>query len=532
MELIMAIIFFIMFLVILGIFIYFIYDYMTYKDVVDKTVILMRDIINNSNMVIKGAVETTKSEIRRLDRNISAEKLRNENDYEKINTIESNLNRFDTNLKRYFQFTSNNHTINDKLYQFTFDPNVDYRINLMRRVNAAAGITIGKDQDLQICNANSNCVKLSVDGNAFNIASANAMPSDTTSRIDFMQVKGNDQSRTIFTKFDMQDNSIYFGGVNNSISPMYVSGATNDVFVKENKFNIRPYNSEAYRMGTIREGSSNLANWIDELNKQNIVENSLISQTLQQINTGLYSAYSNIEAIASYAFNVISTTIDGSTVYNNVMHFNIMAMQDIYFVSPSTIIEFKIHKDVFGMQGDTPSKSTEVVNGAFTAGKNVSIIPRNKFNNDVDITANLSFNGVYFIISLSPTNANIGKTDGIIKSGENCILYLTGKIIQPSGPSRESYPFNITNTNPASGVVAATVTNNKYPSTYIPSSVKTSVGAYTDRVTNFKYYHNPIAPDTAYQSRLAALKSPFEAKPLPVPVPSSSGQQQAGAPLS
>ena len=240
MDNIVQIFIFIILLVIIGIISYVIFDYMNYKNGVDKSFDTTLNQINESFEKVSGNVGNVQTEISKNAQIID----KNDKDIKKIQTTvnnnadilttkiedieEQNIN-FDTALKKYFTFYDNNNNLqNDKLFDHVFSsisPNLDLRAH----VNATSGMIVRTPEEttdiknFKICNSLKNCISLNVNSEGFSIT-----PEDVSN----MTIKS--KSNKTLANFDMKNDSIYIGGSNNK-APFYVEN--NDVFLKNKNVN-------------------------------------------------------------------------------------------------------------------------------------------------------------------------------------------------------------------------------------------------------------------------------------------------------
>lgn len=490
MDIIMAIIFFIMFLIILGILIYFIYDYVTYKEVVDQTVIKIKDTINTSNQIVKGYLDSNKKRIEQVDsslsRTINEEVLRNDVDTQNITTLQNNMNNFDSNLKRFLQFTKNDVPIRDKLFEHQFDAdanNTNYKINLLKRVNAATGITIR--DDMQICkpgSTNADCMKFQVDNDSFSIA-----PDGQGNTIQYMQIgssisSANSKPLASFG-FKANERGVYFGGSNANDAKVYYKQAGSGSFnvADDNMFFWKDANNR-YTVPDLKEGVSNIVNLIDKLNIQNSEEHHKMSVALDTINRGMYNMYSNIEVIASYSLTFAAG--------NNNLMFNIITLQDIYPV-PGTPATTSI---VFSLPLQSIGAKTTTIN---IAAQNIQLLS-SQFVQSNDITVSKDTNYMYISI----------KVNNVIEK-HSTISFM---IVQTS---ENMLGIGGADQRQLSGVVYGRVNNNNYPSTYIPNQINANFRAFGQELVDNPYFYpkNTIIQNTkpTYQPMISGLKSPFNA---------------------
>ena len=483
----MAIIFFIMFLIILGILIYFIYDYITYKEVVDDTVVKIRDVINTSNQILKGSINSNKNNIELIEKNlkitIEDEKLRNDLDTQKISTLENNLNKFDCNLKKFFQFTKNNAPISDKLFEHQFDTdanNTMYKVNLLKRINAATGMTIR--DDMQICSPGSDCMKFEVDDSKFKIAPS----SPNTINYMFIESSANAAPLASFG-FTGQNKGVYFGGSNQNEASIYYKQAYGGSFnVAEDKMNFRRSAGSSYTIPHLKEGVSNIVELIDTLNIKNSDDHLQIFSILSKINTGMYNSYSNLEVIASYSLSIAGA---GDTLQSQLVY-NVLTLQDIYGTEQrAASISLPIPSNVIGASTSTNSvAASDITKLHDNTGANVA-------------TSDIS-------ISIPPNDNNVVATIGVKK---NIPKYSTLSFKISKAPA-DFYGIG-TDLLPKSGIIYGQVINNNYPSTYLPHQIRQDYNSLNTLMTNNDYFYPSNSAiqsaRASYPATISTLKTPF-----------------------
>lgn len=509
MDIIMAIIFFIMFLIILGILIYFIYDYITYKQVVDDTVIYIRDVINTSNQVISSSIKSNKNYIERVDSNLSKnlqdEQLRNDRDNENITTLQNNLNKFDTNLKRFFQFTKNDVPISDKLFEHQFDADANnsrYKLNLLQRVNAATGITI--NEDMKICNSGSgeDCMKFKVDDTQFLIA-----PEASDNNIKYMQIapsiSGNNRPLASFGF--KSDKGVYFGGSNKMNAGAYYEQAGSGSFnINENNMRFNRNSGGYYTIPDLKEGVSNIINLVDQLNMQNSEEHHKMLGALSAINEGMYSAYSNVEVLASYSLTFDTLVINGvAGTTKSILTFNVITLQDIYPFNnadgtSSTSIELSVHaNNIFANRTGADIKNTGSTGGPIRVLHSTSSGSINANNITMARTGDV--------------NPYITVTIGV----NNMIPKHSTFSVEISNRSDDMFGIG-SSQRPLSGMLRARVINNNYPAdTYLPNRVNSKYSTFGNTMGTNPYFY-PVSATIrsekqTYKPMIDSLKTPFNA---------------------
>ena len=196
------ILFSIFFVLIIGAIVYFTIDYLTYKEDMkaktDQSDLLIKNLtINDDNIT---------SNLNRVDKVLS----------KKHDDDSSDLNSFDKAIKNYFSFGDNNTSIqNEKLFEHVFS-RISPNLELLSHVNTAQGLMVNTKGDfldkksMKICNDSNNCMYMNVNDDGFNI---------TPDSIDNLTI--NSSKKTPLAKFDLENDSIYFGG-DDLNSPLFI----------------------------------------------------------------------------------------------------------------------------------------------------------------------------------------------------------------------------------------------------------------------------------------------------------------------
>ena len=212
----LPLLFFVMFLVIVGIIIYLVYDYINYKSDTADTISKVDEGIETvkSNAVTYSQYEKDKIWYKNDTENTSNLLI---NIQEKATKTDNNMSSLDSSLKQYFTFYDDSRKIqNNKLYEHAFSGN-DKDIDLLSKVNATSGLTVTTTENkrdsknVKICNNGDECIQMNVDTNGFNI---------TPDNVKGLSINGKDNS--VITKYDMNNNSVYFGGSDMNTSPMFI----------------------------------------------------------------------------------------------------------------------------------------------------------------------------------------------------------------------------------------------------------------------------------------------------------------------
>jgi hypothetical protein len=442
MELIISIIFFIMFLVIIGVLIYLIYDFINYKEAVDKTneentIALRSSLLRFSNNLTSNINNTDTmllSQILQNSGKISHLEYDTSNLNFKSSETRSNVSDFDANLKHFFRFKNNNVALDtsQKIYDYVFGP-TGKNIDLITKVTAASGMTINtptSDMSFKICNNSSNCIDMKVTDKSFNIMPAN---------LDNMTFLS--KNSTPLAKFDMENDKLFFGGNNEDNSPMFIHNS--NLYI--NEMNIRRKSDPERR--SLKLSGDTINTMIGRYNS-NIdlyaTQSFNIGNSLNKINTNLHTLTSNVNTVKDTVvvhYQLYSTGLDTddptSTYYNQTMTLKI---NPIYDLEANTTIEIYISQDTIGQyrppverdeRGRPTSPQREIsltksdlidtvvaING-FTR---VTVKTTAAYPKGVPIIA--SFSGVNIFTSISPSYIN-GVT--------------LGKLIV--NPSRLTYPY-------------------------------------------------------------------------------------------
>lgn len=217
MDLFMSVLFFIMFLIVIGVIIYLVYDYIDYKSDVDNSLEITTHHINDSFDKVSKNINTTEKKLSdKMKKDVIQMKMANDELDTKVQNVDGNIQKMDSALKKYMAFYDNNESINNKkIYDYVFS-DADKKMQLMTQVDTYSGMTIVtpeemfNDKNLKICDETHNCMHLNTNSDGFNI------------------VPDNNNNLTIYStsqeplaRFDLQNNSIYFGGTDVN-APMFI----------------------------------------------------------------------------------------------------------------------------------------------------------------------------------------------------------------------------------------------------------------------------------------------------------------------
>jgi len=246
---------------------YFYSSYNNYKDDVDtnfsktkeyinKTVVALDNNIKTSIQNNNDKINNTSNYIFDINNRVNRTDLRSTDNYNELRSSISNtnlnisnfntrltsnsdnLNRFDNGLKQFFKFNAGNPatTINQALFDYQFQVGTNIlSLDLLRKVNAIAGITINTDttagvnNNLSVCDiSTSNCIDMNVDTNGFNIYPR------TTGGLSNLNIYNKSKNKVI-AKFDTNTNEIYLGGSGEDAGMLVKD---NNVYIKENRLNL------------------------------------------------------------------------------------------------------------------------------------------------------------------------------------------------------------------------------------------------------------------------------------------------------
>lgn len=368
MDLLMAIGFFIMFLVILGVLIYLIYDYIAYKKTVDETVEQMKRRINRSNVRIQRGYNENASILNNATSNI----LMNRQD----------LVDFDNGLKNMFTLTSNDYPVNTSIFDYIMNADPDnnvYKMKLLKRVEAVSGMRVevgnAANKNFQFC-SNNACLNLQMTDSKFKIT-----PSGTNN----LEITAANAARSPMANFDFANNSIYLGGDTAASSAMYLDlNATGGVIVDSSKFKFKGTgDSSDVPLQTILQGINTKFDGV--------------GTTLQAVNNAIYSSYSNVEFIAQYAFTntpITSTTNGVTTTTNtNILNVTIVPLYDIVFDSDKSINVYIQSSDIATWYNTTPTPQQNTLTSPVSTVTKLD--STNVFGFVVTFSANLTKNTSY-----------------------------------------------------------------------------------------------------------------------------------------
>ena len=216
-----TIIFSILFVFIIGFIIYFTIDYLKYKEDIKNQ--MEQNDFKIDNLLTTDYAITSNLNI--VDQSLTKKHIDDSSD----------LNAFDSALKNYFSFGDNNLSIqNEKLFEHVFS-RISPNLELLSHVNTAQGLMVNTNNEIldsrnmKICNEDRNCIYMNVNDDGFNITP------DNVSNLTI-----NSTEKTPLAKFDLQNNSIYFGG-DDMNSPLFIQD--DKVFVNNINMILKPENT-------------------------------------------------------------------------------------------------------------------------------------------------------------------------------------------------------------------------------------------------------------------------------------------------
>lgn len=222
--------------------IYFLYDYINYKDDIDTSFTKLNTSVNTVESTVTNKVKKYDEQINNMD-------TQHNNMITDIATSKTYMSNLENNLKHYLKFNDNNNAEqNRKIFEHAFTA-VEPNLEILAKTTAVNGLTANTStetihhKNFKICNSENKCMHMNIDANnVFNI---------TPDNISSFVV--NSKNQQPFTKYDFDNNSVYFGGTDMNNSPMFMS----DGELYLNRFNI------------IKKEKDSL------LNKDNLRENSI-----------------------------------------------------------------------------------------------------------------------------------------------------------------------------------------------------------------------------------------------------------------
>lgn len=284
-NLILAIITIVLFILI-GIIIYFIFDYFSYKNNVNKSIKISTDyanksvIINNSNIINSTAALESK-----YDTLISGLTGSINNSTSNYYLTSNSLLDFDNALNNYFSFEEDNSPINKRIYEYNFT-GINPNMNLLTQVNAISGMTIDTtnnlldEKNLRICNKNTSTPGDTTTSNyrsCININLSDTGDFNITPETNNNSLLINGLDDNILAKFDYKTNDIYFGGNGTEDNPGSLRINKENLYIKD--INLINGNSKTniYDDSSTDDFNNNVNAFnYDSLGKLNNINNTLM----------------------------------------------------------------------------------------------------------------------------------------------------------------------------------------------------------------------------------------------------------------
>jgi len=209
MDIILPIIFLTFFVVTIVIVVYVIYDYLRYKNKVEKSIETASTEINKEFEKIIVSVDSSS---------------------EKVDKVDDKLIGYNNSLQKFFSFNDENNNVitNEQMFKHAFDGIIP-NLQLISQVNAVSGMNIKtsteliNDKNMKICNDTDGCINMNVNSKGFNIT--------PNSKVNNLTI--NDNDKIPLASFDLARKSIYLGGDNETNSPFFIKN--NDVHIKNAK---------------------------------------------------------------------------------------------------------------------------------------------------------------------------------------------------------------------------------------------------------------------------------------------------------
>jgi hypothetical protein len=339
---------------------------------------------------------------------------------------------------KYENINLNNLVINDKIFDYTFlsDPtNEMYKMKLMKRVEAASGLTVNTERNgLSIC-SNNSCINVQLRDNVFSVSPAN----DGNNYLEIT-----DFNKATLANLDLKNKKVFLGGKDADSAPMYLDSG--DIKINPSKFKLK---------GTGTDSDKSLLQILGQMSNRN----TKMGDVLDAMNTAVWGSYSNIEFIAQYTLvnqSVAVVGTQGNPNYvaahtKNDLTITIFPLNDIEFSSDNKQIVFTIPTDDIG----TCSLSGTTLSGSGIIG-----------------TVTLDITG---IDSVSVSSANIFTVtftnNKLPKLTPINIKYSGGQFLNLATSIASKAPFV-----PTKGIVIPT--RRVYPTSYTPNQLKTAISAW------------------------------------------------------
>jgi len=291
----------------------------------------------------------------------------------------SNIAKFDTSLKNYFNFKHNQNTINEKLYNYKFGVAPNLSMELLRNIDVTSGMTIRTNNErlFRVCDVanQANCVDLNVNNGNFNVFPS-AIPNNKINNMNIM----NSNNGTVLANFNFPDKSIYLGGNNENAG----------LFIKEG--NVYVKNLNLLKSGTKYSDSKLLYNFITPSDSANTFKYDYNRLARTRFNRIMVN-YTIITTPATTAGETATTRIDVLLrsrfiiTANTNINFEVFELRN----QPSSII---LANRISGSALTALSLNGKTLNGNTTASVNVNT------------TLHFSYSGTNISIDSSLFNGN------------------------------------------------------------------------------------------------------------------------------
>lgn len=318
MDIILSLIFLFLFLIIAGIVIYLLLDYVQYKSDIDDTLFTVDKKIEKTKQnfvsTSRYANDTTMRDKKHTEQDAIMSGLKEEDVAIKANIDEiktsvqqnqENIINFDSALNNYFTFVDDNKAIQDKkLYDYVFTGMND-SIMMNKRVDVLNGMNLIASQEtpVQICDNSQNCINVHVDkeNQEFNIQPG-------TGEIKGMTLKSSNGD--VMTKYDTQYNVMFFGGKDENEAPMYIHDGK--MYVNNINFNMKDENDE---METYGIDTNTLKNISGGFKKASQIFGKFVNDNQEQVDHVLHGFE---EIVSTTAVEVqVHYYLNNSYVYEN-----------------------------------------------------------------------------------------------------------------------------------------------------------------------------------------------------------------------
>ena len=271
------------FLIVCIVIIYFMLDYMKYKDEINNDMLDVRKNVNNmkDNTINKSKYNKDINQLKTEHQVFSGDIYQNSSN---INRNEKSINNFEESLQHYMVFKDKNNDIqNKKMFEHILS-NSEPNLDILAQTTLVSDVIANKN--FKICNNKNECINMKVDNNnTFNIT-----PDKNSASFSINSANGTPQ-----TKYDFKEDVIYFGGSDMNNSPMFIANGQ----VYFNKLNL------------IANPSGN------KLNKTDLIDN-------KDLTIG-YDSYESINVFQQYVENMKSDmemlSENFGNYYNNLLNY-------------------------------------------------------------------------------------------------------------------------------------------------------------------------------------------------------------------